>query len=533
MKFYNIFVCILIVSQSISAFNVKVLLTKFTRETLEKSPVILKSSTGFFVHESGKEKQMLQDSSIKLSLKNGELYLGDNKISDQPVSIRPQFPVQQKKQIKHLVNEWIALIKNQVEQDFQDLILFCNNLVIKKPDKNSMQSEKLEIFFLQKLDQFCDYLVQKKNSSQDIKTELKLSAKKEVYATSKNIFIRQVSESTLSKKDYYKLENNEQFRRSFFLKIIFNCLSELATKFLYSLDYHEAKTVIAESLHGIEYDKKTFWGSLYILRDGDNFLIINCLDIDDYLISVLQAEAWPGWPLEVYKSLIIASRSYLVSKILEAVRSKRLFHIKNTISHQSYKGYAKAHKNILKAAQETRDTVMVFDGKVVEAMFDACCGGIIPAKISDFSFEKVPYLARTKACTFCKPCWIYNWRSIFTEAELLIKLQKEFSDLKKIREIKVVQRDQAKLVKKVEIFDGKKRYHVTGKKMYSLFPEIKSFCFEIKKKNKQFCIQGQGYGHHIGLCQWGACKMVEAHWNHLAILKFYYPGVEFMQLSYL
>ena len=103
-----------------------------------------------------------------------------------------------------------------------------------------------------------------------------------------------------------------------------------------------------------------YWGDMYILEHKDHYLIINNLDIDDYLVSVLDAEGWFGWPLEVNKVLMIASRSYLVSKILEAVRCKRLFHIKNSISHQTYKGYSKVHKNVLRAAEETRDIILTY-----------------------------------------------------------------------------------------------------------------------------------------------------------------------------
>ena len=102
-------------------------------------------------------------------------------------------------------------------------------------------------------------------------------------------------------------------------------------------------------------------------------------------------------------------------------------------------------------------------------MFDSCCGGVIPAKISEFSFEKVPYLARKKVCTYCKPCWIYRWKSMFAQKQIVEKLQKQFPDLKKIVDFRVVKRDDAKLVKKVLISDGKKKYFITGKKMYSLF----------------------------------------------------------------
>jgi len=70
--------------------------------------------------------------------------------------------------------------------------------------------------------------------------------------------------------------------------------------------------------------------------------------------------------------------------------------------------------------------------------------------------------------------------------------------------------------------------------MKSLFPEIKSYCFSVKKDgSKKYIIQGRGYGHHRGLCQWGACALVkDEHWNFVQVLQYYYPGTKLMKLTY-
>jgi stage II sporulation protein D len=534
MKFFNfIFCAFLVCFQSVNAFNVKVLLARIPKTSLAESPIVLKSTTGFFIGKSGKDQSASADKKIIISEKNGSLLINKKKISEKEISFRPQLSPKQNKDITSLVKSWIHDEKKNIEASFEKLEGLCDNLVLKKKHTQALESQKLEVFFLQWLHQFCEHLTRDKHNSQALQGSLQQAAKKQVYAHAKNCFVQKVSQLNISKSDYRKLGKDQKFRISFFYKVAVRCLQEIAVDFLSSLPDQDIRRVVKGSKHGIEYSSGTYWGEFYIIDYKDSYLIINCLDIDNYLVAVLHAEGWPGWPLEVNKTLIIAARSYLVFKILEAVRCKRLFHIKNTISHQTYKGYCKVHKNILRAAEETRDMIMTYKGKPVEAMFDSCCGGVIPAKISGFSFKKVPYLARTKVCTYCKPCWIYRWKSSFTQKQLLKKLQVAIPDLKRIRDIRVIERDDAKLVKKVMISDGKKKHYVTGKKMYSLFSEIKSFCFTTKRKNKQFIISGRGYGHHIGLCQWGARKMVDAHWNYKSILKFYYPGVEFMQLSYL
>lgn len=533
MKFFSFYFTIFFFSSSLLSFNVKVLLTQIPKGSLVNSPITLKSSTGFLFGENGKKQRAVHEKKIVLSEKKGVLYVNKKRVKDNKISLRSQLSAKQKRDIASVVKHWLHEERQEIEVDFETLHDLCDNLVLKTKHVQALDSKKLETFFLHWMYLFCKHLTSDKHNAESLENELQQEAKKRVYSKAKQRFIDKISALDLSKSDYYRLGNDVEYRYSFFKKIIQGCLRDIAVEFLSLLSDQTVRRVIKNSKHGIEYKGGCYWGDIYIIERKNNYYIINCLDIDDYLVSVLYAEGWPGWPLEVNKVLVIAARSYLVSKILEAVRRKRMYHIKNTISHQTYKGYCKVHKNVTRATEETRDIIMVYEGKPVEAMFDSCCGGVIPAKISDFSFEKVPYLARKKVCTYCKPCWIYRWKSMFTMKQLVEKLQKAIPELTTIRDIRVIERDDAKLVKKVLVTGKKKKYYLTGKKMYSLFSEIKSFCFNIKKKNKQFMIHGRGYGHHIGLCQWGARKMVDDYWNYRSILKFYYPGIEFMQLSYL
>ena len=145
--------------------------------------------------------------------------------------------------------------------------------------------------------------------------------------------------------------------------------------------------------------------------------------------------------------------------------------------------------------------------------------------------KKHPYLARTKPCTYCKKYWIYDWKKELSKLEITEALRKDQPDLHEIIDIKITKKDAAGLVKQVLVSTKKSNFYVSGKKMYSLFPSIKSFCYTIKKKGRLYIFQGRGFGHHMGLCQWGSLGMVEDHWNYKQVLEFYYPGTEFMKLS--
>ncbi|HSC25137.1 MAG TPA: SpoIID/LytB domain-containing protein [Candidatus Babeliales bacterium] len=270
-------------------------------------------------------------------------------------------------------------------------------------------------------------------------------------------------------------------------------------------------------------------GDFLIIPYKSTVLCINKVDLEDYITAVLKTESWPGWPLEVNKVFAVACRSYVMFKILEAYRSSRPFHVKNTNVHQTYQG--RHELPVLRAAvEQTRGIVLGFNGKPILAMFDCCCGGIIPAHIDDFDFSKAPYLARTYACTYCKEFALYSWQVLYEYAvfEQLIKQQQD--NFTKLHEVCITKRDRAGLVTEVR-FDGPKyNVAISGKKLYSMLKEVKSFYFDVSKKAGKVIFTGRGFGHHIGLCQWGAFRQVLNGSDFRSILRFYYPGVYFMRL---
>src|SRR3990167_4192700 len=80
----------------------------------------------------------------------------------------------------------------------------------------------------------------------------------------------------------------------------------------------EKDIVQIKSVNGpVFIEEKPFQGSLYILKTDESFMLLNKVDIDDYTCSVLHTESWPGWSLEVNKTLAIACRSYATAKVLE------------------------------------------------------------------------------------------------------------------------------------------------------------------------------------------------------------------------
>lgn len=281
------------------------------------------------------------------------------------------------------------------------------------------------------------------------------------------------------------------------------------------------------ALNGQRYD-----GRLLIARARNKWYLMSVLDLEDYVFSVLKTESWPGWPVEVQKVLAIASRTYVLYQLLQAREKKLVYHIRNTNHHQTYTGLHGCPV-IRQAVQETQGICLGYKGKPILAMFDCCCGGIIPAKAQGFAdFSKAPYLKRNYACTYCKNSKLYSWTASYPLEKVQQLIQEHHNAIvHDVTDVSVHEHDPAGLVQKVVLKTKKNKIVLTAQRMYKALKDVKSHCYSIIKKGKNVVFNGRGYGHHLGLCQWGARTMVDEGWDHTDILLYYYPGTAFMQVE--
>lgn len=242
------------------------------------------------------------------------------------------------------------------------------------------------------------------------------------------------------------------------------------------------KTVLLKATKGyIKFDQYEYPGVFIITCKDNKAYLVNQLDIEDYLYCVVRWESWPGWPLEVNKAFAIACRSYVMAKVLEANKKNTLYHIKNSNLHQTYNGIH-AYDSLRQAIYETRGLVLTYNKKPIEAMFDCCCGGVIPANITAVNLKNAPYLARKQLCTFCSTSKIYRWQLRYSKAEMQQLLESAGYYVGVLRDITIARADKAGYVQMVSVRGSKKTLTLTGRQMYGAMSKIKSFVYAIEKK---------------------------------------------------
>ncbi len=300
--------------------------------------------------------------------------------------------------------------------------------------------------------------------------------------------------------------------------------------------YLENKRLFKENIifesYGLvsHFNNQKYSGSFLIQKVDNNYLLINIVPLEEYVFSVLKMESWPGWPLEMNKIMAIVTRSYCLHRVMLSYKKKLPYHIRNSNYHQIYQGIHNC-SIAKKAVEETKGLFISYKGAPILAMFDCCCGGVVPGNITGVvDFKKAPYLCRLYACDYCKYSKFFNWSITYSLDSFINLLQEEVSFIiHDIQDVKITDTDKAGLVKKVMVKTSKSTISLTGDQMYGLSNKIKSYIFTITKKGKKIVLKGKGLGHHIGLCQWGAREMVRLEFPYKKILDFYYPNTQLMK----
>lgn len=270
----------------------------------------------------------------------------------------------------------------------------------------------------------------------------------------------------------------------------------------------------------IRVESAPYRGTLVVHANGQNrILVVNDLDVEDYLKGIINHEISSKWPIEAVKAQVIASRSYVLYKKQQPKDPR--FDVEATVLDQVYKGSIREDDAGQKAVDETRGLVLTYDTKVIEAYYHSCCGGQTESAGSVWGRER-PYL-RSVQCGFDADCPNTYW-----DYETPLNTVEKALGIRSIQKMEVVSRYPSGRVRQVRVTTPGKPVVLTGKELREKigFNRIRSTNMKIVPRKGGFKFVGTGSGHGVGLCQWGARGMALEGKTFEEILKAYYVNAE-------
>ncbi|MEO0076778.1 MAG: SpoIID/LytB domain-containing protein [candidate division WOR-3 bacterium] len=256
---------------------------------------------------------------------------------------------------------------------------------------------------------------------------------------------------------------------------------------------------------------------------------INILPLEQYLYGVVSCEIGIAneQELEAVKAQAVCARSYAMSLL----GKKKDFDVYGSYLYdQEYQGADREYSLAIRGVHATTGEVMTYHDEVILAQYHACCGG----RTTDgrFSYLRAivdaPYHS-SRAKPYCHKAPYFQWVEKFS--------LKDFQDsILKLAGIKYkftfdIKLDINKRTKRVEHlkFIADKEYKLTGETIRKAF-NLKSTFFNIQTTKDSVIINGHGWGHGIGLCQYGALEMARQKISYKNILKHYYHNIKIAKI---
>jgi stage II sporulation protein D len=273
-------------------------------------------------------------------------------------------------------------------------------------------------------------------------------------------------------------------------------------------------------------DGRPYYGHLRI-QDG---YVINVIPVDVYTVGVLSGEVPASWPLEALKAQAVVSRTYAYSRILRHQNSP--FDAGSSEMYQKYE-YGEGSPAIEEAVTATRNEVLLYGDEPIEVFFHSCSGGRTESSRNVFQ-DDLPYL-RSIPDPYCAKDDRFAW-SYRVDAEQIGRILKELGVVDDpavtVRDIRAAEKTGSGRVKDFLISLEQGTQVVVGGNQLRLALDPTSFKSllitriegERTSNGMSFLFQGRGYGHGVGMSQWGAKGMADRGFSYRKILAYYYPG---------
>lgn len=332
----------------------------------------------------------------------------------------------------------------------------------------------------------------------------------------------------------------------------------------------------------IKVEGRYYRGVIEIRKNKQKKLdVINELSIEEYLYGIMKMEISPAWHKDAIKAQAVASRTYALANLGKNKNSN--FDIRGDILDQVYGGVAGEDMRSNIAVDETFGEVLMYNGEIAKIAFHSDSGGITEASRNVWGKEDVPYLQKVVE-NFLVASPYSKWVLELKREEVESLLFRNNVIKSRLRSISISEVSPSHRAAKLKISCEKEDVFVSGENFRRIigYNTLKSTLFTIKsipgkeyvEENifypndevyvlgsdhqvypsklsqviisdgnnsyifetelikvvgveiipKTFIFEGRGWGHGVGMSQWGAKTLAEYGYNYRQILNFYYPG---------
>lgn len=299
------------------------------------------------------------------------------------------------------------------------------------------------------------------------------------------------------------------------------------------------------------FEGKGYRGGLTLRANNGKMMVINSVPLEDYLYGVVPQEVVPSWPAAALEAQAVAARTYALHTMEE--NKGKLYDVSTSTDHQVYNGVSGETQATTNAVNKTKGMVMLYNQRPINALFHSDGGGYTEDSVNVWGSD-VPYLKGVK--DFSTGTSTSNWTVTTSRQALESKLNAASKGVGKLKSIQLTplgkpgqqtsDRGVSGRIKSATFIGTSGKTTVDGDSLRSILG-LKSTLFDfyvnhnpVKGTGKAYhnftgnndtvYIKGHGWGHGLGMSQWGAAEMAkratpgDANY-YQTILRHYYSGI--------
>ncbi|MEM9275038.1 MAG: SpoIID/LytB domain-containing protein [Cyanobacteria bacterium P01_F01_bin.143] len=262
-------------------------------------------------------------------------------------------------------------------------------------------------------------------------------------------------------------------------------------------------------------------GKVQLVNNGNQLTAINHVDLEHYLYSVVGAEAVSSWPIEALKAQAVAARSYALYK--RKTQSNSLYDLDTTQKTQVYKGLDTEYLTTHEAVNSTAGQIMTYNGNVILAAFHSSSGGHTE-NVEDIWTSPLPYLRGVVDYDHQSP--VFEWNKTFSIGQLANLI----GGVGKVKTMIPEKTTPQGRVVTMKVVGDRGTQKISGKKLRKIL-DLRSTLFRVNTQGSEVQVYGRGFGHGLGLSQWGAYYLAKQGINYHQILVHYYQNTTLSQVN--
>lgn len=300
-----------------------------------------------------------------------------------------------------------------------------------------------------------------------------------------------------------------------------------------------------------ESKSNSYFGTFELYIEDGKLNLVNTIDIENYLLGVVPSESISSWPIDALKAQALAARSYALYHLLAGKIAKR-WDVDDTARFQVYTGISHRTPSTDQAVIETKGEVVTYENKVIVAFFHSYSGGFTDSAKNIFGSDTAAYCGQAEEIftrdhlreNISKSSqWIVEWRKPWTKQKMIQDL-KNRADTKELfknfdidggLEFNITDlNENYDSIKEIELIQGQNIASMTFRAFRAglSWTNFNGYHYYLEDETAQnVTIRGYGWGHHVGLSQWGAFMMSKYFGrSYKDIISHYYQNTKIKKI---